>query len=229
MRRQRGGSGFLPQADRHPRTLPRGAARPLGRGGAAGAGRHQPGQPGATIIARPAGETAVDDDADVVERQAGLGNCAGQHQLARAGRWRGERGALDGGVDLAVEAVEDHVVGQRVKRGRGAFDLGDSGEKGEQRSAMIGQCAADRGGHLRFDPRGRVAPGVGGGQREALALADDHRRVAQQLAEPFAIERRRHRDQPQIGPQRCRVERQGEREVAVETALMDLVEQHRRH
>src|SRR3546814_9287309 len=58
----------------------------------------------------------------------------------------------------------------------------------------------------------------------------DHRAIAHQRGEARTVERRRHRDQPQIGAQRgLRVEREREAEIAVEAAFVDLVEQHRRH
>ena len=65
--------------------------------------------------------------------------------------------------------------------------------------------------------------------RMGAALAFDHRRAAHQRRETRAVERRRHGEQAQVRPQRrLRVERQGEAEIAVEAALVDLVEQHRR-
>ena len=64
----------------------------------------------------------------------------------------------------------------------------------------------------------------------AAALALDERRVAHQPGEALAVERRRHRDEAEIGPQgRLRIEREGKAEIAVEAALVDLVEQNRRN
>ena len=134
---------FLPQADRDPGALARGTAGALGDGGAAGALGHQPGEPRAAIVARAPREPAVDDDGNVVERQAGLGDRAGEDQLARA-RWRrGKRGALRGGIDLAVKAVEDDFGREGAERVGGALDLGHPGEEGEQRAGVIAQRAAD--------------------------------------------------------------------------------------
>ena len=107
MRGQSGGGGFFPQADRDAGALARGAAGALGDGGATGAFGDQPREARPAVVARAAGEAAVDHDADIVERQAGFGDGAGKDEFACARRWRGERGALRGGIDLAVEAVED--------------------------------------------------------------------------------------------------------------------------
>ena len=50
------------------------------------------------------------------------------------------------------------------------------------------------------------------------------------VGEARAVQCRRHRDQPQIGPQRClRVERQRQAEIAVQAALVHFVEEHRRN
>ena len=145
-------------------------------------------------------------------------------------RGRRERGALRGGVDLAMEAVEDDVGGQCAKRDGGALDFGHPGEEGEQRPGMLAQRALDRDRHLRLDPLDGVAAFVDQRQRIGLARAFDPRRVAEQPPEPLAVERRRHGEDPQIGAKRARgVERQRQPEVAVEAALVDLVEQHRRH
>ena len=60
----------------------------------------------------------------------------------------------------------------------------------------------------------------------ALALAFDARRVAEKPGEAVAVERRGHGDDAQIGPQRGGgVEREREREIIVEAAFVDLVEQ----
>ena len=51
-----------------------------------------------------------------------------------------------------------------------------------------------------------------------------------QRPEARAVERRRHRHQPQFGAKcRLRIKCQREAEIAVEAALMHLVEQHRRN
>ena len=57
---------------------------------------------------------------------------------------------------------------------------------------MLAERGADCRGHLRLDPRGGVAADVADLEREALALADDRRRVVEQALEPLDVERRRH-------------------------------------
>ena len=92
----------------------------------------------------------------------------------------------------------------------------------------LGQRKADRCGHLRLDARRGVAPGIIDVERERSAFANDCRRIIEKRAEPASIECRRHRNQAKIGPKRFRrVERERQREVVVEAAFMDLVEQDR--
>ena len=112
VRGQSGVGGVFPQADRNAGRLASGATGALGRGGAAGALRDQAGEPGAAIVARAAGEAAVDDDRYVGECQAGFGDRTGEDQLAAAGRGRSKRGALGGRVDAAVKLMEDDVGGK---------------------------------------------------------------------------------------------------------------------
>ena len=64
---------------------------------------------------------------------------------------------------------------------------------------------------------------------KGAALAFDQRRVSQERAHARAVERRRHDEKAQVlaqGP--LRVEREGETEIGVERALVELVEQNGR-
>ncbi len=64
---------------------------------------------------------------------------------------------------------------------------------------------------------------------KGAALALDDRRADEQSGNPRAVERRRHHQQSQVGPQRTlHVERQRQAEIAVERALVELVEEHGR-
>ena len=130
-----------------------------------------------------------------------------------------------------METVEDDAVAQRVEPLGGALDLGDAGQEGEHAARLFAQRAC--GSRRRSHPRSalpRPRPRWRSVERIAPALALDHRRIAHQRREARAVERRRHRHEAQIGPQRAlRVERQREPEIAVEAALVHLVEQHRRN
>ena len=98
-----------------------------------------------------------------------------------------------------------------------------------QHRARIGaQRARHRVGDLALDRRARVAAEIARLDREGAALALDHRRVAEQLRDARAVERRRHHQQLEIVAQALlRVAREREAEIGVERALVEFVEQHR--
>ena len=77
---------------------------------------------------------------------------------------------------------------------------------------------------LGLRPTYRVATG------KARPFAFDQRRVTEQRTHARAIKGRRHDQKPQVLAQALlRVEREGEAEVGVERALVELVEQDGRH
>ena len=150
--------------------------------------------------------------------------------MLRPGSDAGDGGALLGGIEAAVEAVEIDVGGQAVEPLGGPLDLGDAGQEGEQAAFALAERAPDGGGHLVLDPPLGGAAEILEGDREGAALAFDHRRAAQQGGEAGAVESRRHGDKAQILAQGgLGVARQGHGEIAVEAALVNLVEQQSRN
>ncbi len=124
--------GLLPQAVGDARPLPRRAAGALRGGGLAGAGGDQVGDAGGDVELGAAREAGVDHHRDAVERDRGLGDRGREHDPAAALGIAADRGALRGGLDLAVERQDRHLgqaLGQPLA---GALDLADAGEEGEQ-------------------------------------------------------------------------------------------------
>ena len=158
-------------------------------------------------------------------RSGGLGNAAGKHQFARARAGGRERNAAAGGRSAVHR--EDDVVGKIPNRSARALDLGHAGRKASKEPSWSARASADRGGHLRLDPRMGIAAVVVEHQRELLP-ALSIKGGDGQCGETLAVERRRHGEQRRSTAIRRRVERQGKREVAVEAALVHLVEQQRR-
>jgi hypothetical protein len=68
---------------------------------------------------------------------------------------------------------------------------------------------------------------IAGLDRKRASLALDQGSRAQQPADACPVDCRRHDDQPQVVPQRRRVEGERQSQVGVEAALVELVEQHR--
>src|SRR5215470_17880694 len=118
-------------------------------------------------------------------------------------------------------AVTDALAQERLA----AADLGGARKKDQERSGIGPQRASDGVGDLRFDRRARVAPEIAGLDRKGTAGALDQRRIAEELADTRAVERRRHHQELELGAQALlHVARQRQAEVAVERALVELVE-----
>src|SRR5262249_58405327 len=101
-----------------------------------------------------------------------------------------------------------------------------AGKKAQERPGLGPERARDGVGDLPFDRRARVAAEIAGLDREGAAGALDHRRIAEKLADARAIERRRHDQKLEVGPQALlHVAPQRQTEVAVNRTLVELIEQ----
>ena len=187
--REASGGGLFPQAVRYARPEARGAASALGHRGLARAFRYQPCHAGGAVVPRASGEAGVDDDADAVERQAGLSDASGEHDFPPAVRFGENRGALRCGVEAAVEFVQDNAVGEVGEAIGGPFDLRNAGEEGEHAALRFAECAADRGGDRVLDAEFGLATDVAEGEWVAAAFAFDHGRAVHQCREPRTVER----------------------------------------
>lgn len=218
---------LFPQPIGGPRPLPRRAPCPLGHRRLARPLGDQPRHPRRAIVARPPRESRIDHHPDAVEGQRGLGDRGRQHDLAPSLGIGRDRGALGGGLQAAVQPVEHRAAHVAQPLG-GPLDLRDAGQEGEDAPLLLAQRLPHRPRDAVLDPRLGRAAEMAQRQRKAAAFALHHRRIAHQPGKAGAVERRRHRHQPQVRPQRAlRIERQGEAEIAVEAALMHFVEQHR--
>ena len=91
------------------------------------------------------------------------------------------------------------------------------------------QSQQDGVGDALFDPPIGMPRQIPGLDREGAALGLDDRRTVEQAGDPGAVEGRRHHEDPEVRPQRPGdVERQGESEIRIERALVELVENHGR-
>jgi hypothetical protein len=216
-----------PEPDRHPRSLAPGAAGALGGGGTADAGGDEARQPHARIGARRAAEAAIHDDAHPRHRQRGLGDAGGEHHAPLLGR--AERAVLLGGRQVAVQRQHQRTASLQCRLG--ATDLAHAGQEGEHIALMRGQRLPDgaRDGLGQVARAGQVARGMAYRDRMRPAGALDHRRI-QKRGEPGGIGGGRHGEQPQLRPQRAlQVEAEGEREIGIQRALVDLVQDHGAH
>ena len=137
----------------------------------------------------------------------------------------------DGAVLLFARErpVKRHHLGRRIEPAfelrRGAADFRGAGQERQHRARLGAQRARNRIRHLRLD-RPRVAAEIARLHRKGAAFARHHRRIAQKLCHPRAVDRRRHDEQPQILAQALlHVARQRQPEIGVERALVEFVEQ----
>ena len=231
-RNQGPGLGLLPQAVADARLGAAGAAPALVSGGAGDPHRLQPGQTAGRVEARHARLAGVDDHPHALDGQAGFRDGGGQHHLATACPRRADRAVLLRGVKRAVQRSEvdvrpPHPFGQPVA---GAQDLALPRQEHQQTAGLLCQRLFDGPADLFLKPVRGITAEVAGFDGEGPALTFDHRRVAEQAGDRRAVERRRHHEDPQIlAQQGLAVARQGQTEVGVEAALVEFVEQHRRH
>ena len=163
--------------------------------GPAGALGDQSGEAGAAIVARAAGEAAVDDDADVLERDAGLGDAGREHELALARRRRRERRALRCGSMPPCSLWSSTSARESIQALGGALDLGDAGQEGEQRARHAPPSAARIADAICGSmPRSRVAADVRISSGKLLPSLSIVGAFAEQALEARDVERRRHRD-----------------------------------
>ena len=147
------GRRLLPEAVDPARPLPAGAAGALGDRGLAGALGDQPGEAGGAVVARAAGEAGIDDDADPVEGQAGLGDRGGEDELAAARRrrrrsrraGRRDRGCRGGGGDRRRRAG---ASSRSAVRSISATP----GRKASRLPSLSPSARRIAGGHLVLDP-----------------------------------------------------------------------------
>ena len=129
-----------------------------------------------------------------------------------------------------MELVDDDAGTQVAESIGGARDLCDTRQERQHATLRFTERTADGRGDGVLDAAFGGAADVAQVERVTPPFALDHRHVSQQRREARAVERRRHRQQPQVGSQRALcVERQRQSEIAVEMPLMHFVEQHGRY
>jgi hypothetical protein len=204
-----------------------GAAAPLVGGGARDPHGLEPGEPHVGLVARHPRESAIDHDPHAFDGQRGLRDRGREHDLAPADRRRRDRPVLHVGIEGAMKGhdVDGGFTDALAQERLAAADLGGAGKKDQERSGIGPQRAGNGVSNLRFDRRARVAPEIAGLDRKRAAGAFDQRRIAEELADARAVERRRHDQELEVGAQALlHVARQRQAEVAVERALVELVE-----
>ena len=206
--RQVGGENFRPRIGlerRGLRLVPQPVANAgLGASGAAAAligsracdpHRFEAGDADIGLVARDAGQPAVDHDSHALDGDRGFRDRSREHDLAPAGRGGGDgavllvageraikRDDIDGGIEPAFEL--------RLR----AADFRGAGQEHQRRAGIGAHRPRDGVGDLRLDRPG-VAAEIAGLDRKRAAFAGDHRRFAEQCRDAGAVDCRRHHQQ----------------------------------
>jgi hypothetical protein len=179
----------------------------------------------ARIEACDAGEPRVDDRGDPFDGERRLGDVGREHDAAA--RRGAERALLRVQRQVAVERHDVAAVrsGERRDRLGGAPDLGRARQEDEHVPRLVeepGERGCDAGGEGPRSGRRLVVLDL---DREGAALGGEDGRVAEGARERVGLERRRHDDQAEVRTHRVlEVAHGGERDVALEVALVELVE-----
>ncbi|MEK7797024.1 MAG: hypothetical protein AAB315_06190, partial [Pseudomonadota bacterium] len=191
--------------------------------------------------------TRIHDDAHTLDRQAGFGNRRGQHHaplfawldctiLGFPRQIAVERMHLDcraaqGCASVAKGRMPEATAAQcTFQKFLGAANLPCTRQKHQRVAFIFFQGILHGIGNHRRQRAFRVAARITQVHRETPAFAYDHRGIPEQLRHCGAVQRRGHHKDFQIRPQVApAVERQRQRQVGVQVALMKFVEDHQPH
>ena len=221
---------FLPQPIGNARLLPRGAPCPLGYRRQARALGHQPRNASRLVEPRAPRQAAVDDDANAINGQAGLGDVGRKNDFPALLRVTTNRQPLRRRVDLAMQFMHDYVFANCTQTVHGAVNFAHAGQENQNVAIFLGQCLPDRAHDIGFDCLFGATADISEIQRPSFAVALDHWRIAHQLRKSGTIQGCRHGKHTQIGPEGglC-LKRKRKAKVAVDAAFMDFVKQDRRN
>jgi hypothetical protein len=169
------------------------------------------------------------DGAHAGQGEARFGDIGREHDAAPAGCGC-ERGALPGQCQFAMQRHAFDVARQVCQGRARPLDFALARQEDEHVAGVLGECQFHRAANVQRPAaprpgfawtRGRVRDAHG----ETASLARDARRI-EPARDTLAGERRRHQHEAQVGPERA-LHVEGERgpEVAVEMALVELVEE----
>ena len=191
-------------------------------------------QPDPRLEARQPRQSRVDHRPDAGKGQARLGHRCGEDGARRSlGRGReesalfleGKRAVENEGLGSAAPGAERPRRARGPELGGGARDLGDS-RKEDEDVALGFVDEPERGSREgRLEAASLQQAQIAGLYAER-ATRHFHEAGAQGVGGPGRVDRRRHREQAQIGPQLSRIGEEGQGEVGLDRALVELVEDH---
>ena len=198
----------------------------LGRGLGDGHG-DESGHAAIGVEARYPHQAAVDHHSNAGDGQAGFGDGRRQDHLAaaRPGQQCRVLGVLG---QVAVKGRDQDVQPAVLQLRLDAADLSLARQEDQQIALrLLGQGTDDQGGHGVLEALAKRLVEPPNGDRVETSVAGDDRCVSHQAGHRFAVERRRHDEQAQVlAERRLGLKAQGQAEIGIETAFVELVEQH---
>jgi hypothetical protein len=175
-------------------------------------------------------EARVHDRSDALDGHAGLGDVGGEDDLAPGPARDGA--VLLVGPEVAVQRRQEQAAGPRdlLARLLRVADLGGAGQEDQHvpvGRARRGQLADGRGDLIAQAPLVGLLEVLDGDGKAAALAAHDGR--AQELRQRRCVERGGHDHELEVASLPQQPQQQGQREVALQVALVELVEHHRAH
>ena len=197
---------------------------PLVGGGPADPAEFESVEAAGRVVARVAGQAAVDHGRHALDGQRGLGDVGRQHDLASVAGPNRRLLLLEREGTVERQDPDPLATGPGGQLAGRPADLLDPRQEREHVAAR--GLGFDRPGDLDGQRLARRAP-IGHLDRVRPPLDPDDRRVAQELRDRPGVHRRRHHDQDQVVADRLAdlaEHRQGQ--VGVQAPLVELVEDH---
>ena len=169
-------------------------------------------------------EAGVDDGGDAVDGDGGLGDVGGEDDLATRSGLDGA--VLLGGCEVAVEweEIDAEAMGDGRAGVGGTADFCHAGKEDEGVSGGAWDDGAEGVGDLCFEGGGGVGL-VLDGEREHASGGVQDGAVAEEGGDGRGVEGGRHDEEFQVGARGVlEAAKQSEREIGVEVALVELVE-----
>ncbi len=186
----------------------------------------QPREAGVGIETRHTRLAAVHHRGDAGQGQAGLGQVGGQHHTACARRGGRQRGVLLGQAELAMQRqqLQRLRVLDSLQRALRLRDLAAPCQEHQYVARRLRQRLLHGTAYLQRDRRAGRRRQVRDAHRIRAPGAGQARRV-QPPRQTRVVQRCRHHQQAQIGPQRVlHLQRQRRADIAMQVALVELVE-----
>ena len=215
-----------PEAQTVARAKAAGPPGPLGRGRLRDPQGGKAAQTARRLEAGAARPAAINDIANPFDCQAGLGDGSGQDDAPPTNGVGAQGEILLGPAEVAKERQHHRVAAALVlpQEAQGFADLARAGKKGEDVAFPLPHHPGDASGKRLGDVPHQRPLQILDLHFMAAPLAADHRNPTEQSGDGGGVKGCRHHQKAQVAPQLAKVEAQGQGEIGMNGALVELVE-----